>query len=144
MTEMKRLVFTGMGSTEEAEVIDMLQEHQEEEEEEEDIEVGEEESGSEESGSESSSEDSGAEELSKSDSSDSSGSDSSDDSDSSGSGMEEKQQEGKEETALEAHVAVQQKRPKEWECFECGEGFDQESALHLHYMKHASGELPVQ
>lgn len=143
MTEMKRLVFTGMGSTEEAEVIDMLQEHQEEEEEE-DIEVGEEESGSEESGSESSSEDSGAEELSKSDSSDSSGSDSSDDSDSSGSGMEEKQQEGKEETALEAHVAVQQKRPKEWECFECGEGFDQESALHLHYMKHASGELPVQ
>lgn len=146
MTEMKRLVFTGMGSTEEAEVIDMLQEHQEEEEEEEDIEVGEEESGSEESGSESSSEDSGAEGSgsSKSDSSDSSGSDSSDDSDSSGSGMEEKQQEGKEETALEAHVAVQQKRPKEWECFECGEGFDQESALHLHYMKHASGELPVQ
>ncbi|XP_064818027.1 zinc finger protein 37-like [Oncorhynchus masou masou] len=143
VTEMKRLVFTGMGSTE-AEVIDMLQEHQEEqeEEEEEDIKVGEEESGSEES--ESRSEDSGAEDSSKSDSSDSSGSDSSDDSDSSGSGEEEGEQEGKEETALEAHVAVQQKRHKEWECFECGEGFDQESALHLHYMKHASGELPVQ
>ncbi|XP_024241283.1 zinc finger and SCAN domain-containing protein 2 isoform X2 [Oncorhynchus tshawytscha] len=155
VTEMKRLVFTGMGSTDEAEVIDMLQEHQneeeeEEEEEEEDIVTCEEESVSEESGSESSSEDSGAEEsssgsgLSKSDSSDSSGSDSSDDSDSSGSGVEEEEQEGKEETVLEAHVAVQQKRPKEWECFECGEGFDQESALHLHYMKHASGELPVQ
>ncbi|XP_064815439.1 zinc finger protein 814-like [Oncorhynchus masou masou] len=148
VTEMKRLVFTGMGSTDEAEVIDMLQEHQEEEEEE-DNDLGEEDSGSEESGSESSSEDSGAEEpssgsgLSKSDSSYSSGSDSSDDSNSSGSGVEEEEHEGKEETVLEAHVAVQQKRPKEWECFECGEGFDQESALHLHYMKHASGELPV-
>ncbi|KAM4601194.1 uncharacterized protein ACJ7VT_020994 isoform 2-T2 [Polymixia lowei] len=31
----------------------------------------------------------------------------------------------------------------EWECFECDLGFDEEAELHLHYMKHASGELPI-
>ncbi|XP_040900954.1 zinc finger protein 585A isoform X2 [Toxotes jaculatrix] len=30
----------------------------------------------------------------------------------------------------------------EWECFECDMGFDDVAELHLHYMKHASGELP--
>lgn len=29
----------------------------------------------------------------------------------------------------------------EWRCFECGNFFFQEPELHLHYMKHASGEL---
>ncbi|XP_062394862.1 zinc finger protein 271-like isoform X3 [Sardina pilchardus] len=29
----------------------------------------------------------------------------------------------------------------EWRCFECGTSFFQEAELHLHYMRHASGEL---
>uniref|UniRef100_A0A3B5BKP6 C2H2-type domain-containing protein n=1 Tax=Stegastes partitus TaxID=144197 RepID=A0A3B5BKP6_9TELE len=31
----------------------------------------------------------------------------------------------------------------EWECIECDMGFDQVEKLHLHYMKHATGELPI-
>lgn len=30
----------------------------------------------------------------------------------------------------------------EWECFECDMGFDDVAKLHLHYIKHATGELP--
>ncbi|XP_071326756.1 zinc finger protein 660 isoform X3 [Trachinotus anak] len=30
----------------------------------------------------------------------------------------------------------------EWECFECDMGFDDVASLHLHYIKHATGELP--
>ncbi|XP_022616312.1 zinc finger protein 660-like isoform X1 [Seriola dumerili] len=30
----------------------------------------------------------------------------------------------------------------EWECFECDMGFDDVAHLHLHYIKHATGELP--
>nr|XP_020464127.1 zinc finger protein 235-like isoform X2 [Monopterus albus] len=30
----------------------------------------------------------------------------------------------------------------EWECFECDMGFDDVAMLHLHYIKHATGELP--
>lgn len=30
----------------------------------------------------------------------------------------------------------------EWECFECDMGFDDVAELHLHYIKHATGELP--
>ncbi|XP_077432540.1 uncharacterized protein LOC144058140 isoform X2 [Vanacampus margaritifer] len=30
----------------------------------------------------------------------------------------------------------------EFECFECGQGYDDMSALHLHYIKHAVGEVP--
>lgn len=31
----------------------------------------------------------------------------------------------------------------EWECFECDMGFDDVAELHLHYIKHATGELPL-
>lgn len=31
----------------------------------------------------------------------------------------------------------------EWECFECDMGFDEVAKLHLHYIKHATGELPI-
>ncbi|KAF7650643.1 hypothetical protein LDENG_00122810 [Lucifuga dentata] len=31
----------------------------------------------------------------------------------------------------------------EWECVECDMGFDEEAKLHLHYVKHATGELPM-
>ncbi|XP_076016931.1 uncharacterized protein LOC143008866 isoform X2 [Genypterus blacodes] len=31
----------------------------------------------------------------------------------------------------------------EWECVECDMGFDEEAKLHLHYIRHASGELPM-
>lgn len=30
----------------------------------------------------------------------------------------------------------------EWECFECDMGFDDVAKLHMHYIKHATGELP--
>lgn len=30
----------------------------------------------------------------------------------------------------------------EWECIECDMGFDDVASLHLHYIKHATGELP--
>ncbi|XP_054638966.1 zinc finger protein Xfin isoform X2 [Dunckerocampus dactyliophorus] len=30
----------------------------------------------------------------------------------------------------------------EWECFECDMGFDDVSQLHVHYIKHATGEVP--
>lgn len=32
----------------------------------------------------------------------------------------------------------------EWECFDCDMGFDDLAMLHLHYIKHARGELPFQ
>ncbi|XP_010752780.2 zinc finger protein 189 isoform X3 [Larimichthys crocea] len=31
----------------------------------------------------------------------------------------------------------------EWECCECDMGFDEVAKLHLHYIKHATGELPI-
>ncbi|KAF3839937.1 hypothetical protein F7725_018654 [Dissostichus mawsoni] len=31
----------------------------------------------------------------------------------------------------------------EWECVECDMGFDEVAKLHLHYVKHATGELPI-
>ncbi|XP_058502989.1 zinc finger protein 99 isoform X2 [Solea solea] len=31
----------------------------------------------------------------------------------------------------------------EWECFECDMGFDDVEKLHLHYIQHATGELPI-
>lgn len=31
----------------------------------------------------------------------------------------------------------------EWECCECDMGFDEVEKLHLHYIKHATGELPI-
>lgn len=31
----------------------------------------------------------------------------------------------------------------EWECIECDMGFDDVAELHLHYIKHATGELPL-
>ncbi|XP_051813383.1 zinc finger protein 420 isoform X2 [Acanthochromis polyacanthus] len=31
----------------------------------------------------------------------------------------------------------------EWECIECDTGFDEVEKLHLHYMKHATGEVPI-
>ncbi|XP_042345708.1 zinc finger protein 780B isoform X2 [Plectropomus leopardus] len=31
----------------------------------------------------------------------------------------------------------------EWECIECDMGFDEVEQLHLHYIKHATGELPI-
>ncbi|XP_061572514.1 zinc finger protein 429 isoform X3 [Cololabis saira] len=31
----------------------------------------------------------------------------------------------------------------EWECTECDMGFDEMSKLHLHYIKHATGEVPI-
>lgn len=31
----------------------------------------------------------------------------------------------------------------EWECCECDVGFDEVAKLHLHYIKHATGELPI-
>ncbi|XP_034729394.1 zinc finger protein 814-like [Etheostoma cragini] len=31
----------------------------------------------------------------------------------------------------------------EWECIECNMGFDEVAKLHLHYIKHATGELPI-
>uniref|UniRef100_A0AAQ5ZCS8 C2H2-type domain-containing protein n=1 Tax=Amphiprion ocellaris TaxID=80972 RepID=A0AAQ5ZCS8_AMPOC len=31
----------------------------------------------------------------------------------------------------------------EWECIECDMGFDEVEKLHLHYMKHATGEVPI-
>uniref|UniRef100_A0A3Q2NZV0 Uncharacterized zinc finger protein 814 n=1 Tax=Fundulus heteroclitus TaxID=8078 RepID=A0A3Q2NZV0_FUNHE len=31
----------------------------------------------------------------------------------------------------------------EWECIECDMGFDEVAKLHLHYVKHATGELPI-
>ncbi|XP_068614637.1 zinc finger protein 709-like [Brachionichthys hirsutus] len=31
----------------------------------------------------------------------------------------------------------------DWECWECDMGFDQVEELHLHYVKHATGELPI-
>lgn len=31
----------------------------------------------------------------------------------------------------------------EWECVECDMGFDEMAELHLHYIKHATGELPM-
>ncbi|XP_076593666.1 uncharacterized protein LOC143324808 [Chaetodon auriga] len=31
----------------------------------------------------------------------------------------------------------------EWECCECDMGFDEMEKLHLHYIKHATGELPI-
>lgn len=31
----------------------------------------------------------------------------------------------------------------EWECCECDMGFDEVGKLHLHYIKHATGELPI-
>ncbi|XP_044214597.1 zinc finger protein 780B isoform X2 [Thunnus albacares] len=31
----------------------------------------------------------------------------------------------------------------EWECIECDMGFDDVAKLHLHYIKHATGELPI-
>lgn len=31
----------------------------------------------------------------------------------------------------------------EWECCECDMGFDEVAMLHLHYIKHATGELPI-
>ncbi|XP_039661950.1 zinc finger protein 135-like [Perca fluviatilis] len=31
----------------------------------------------------------------------------------------------------------------EWECIECDMGFDEVAKLHLHYIKHATGELPI-
>lgn len=31
----------------------------------------------------------------------------------------------------------------EWECWECDTGFDEVEELHLHYIKHATGELPI-
>ncbi|XP_054478232.1 zinc finger protein 234 isoform X2 [Anoplopoma fimbria] len=31
----------------------------------------------------------------------------------------------------------------EWECVECDMGFDEVAKLHLHYIKHATGELPI-
>lgn len=31
----------------------------------------------------------------------------------------------------------------EWECCECDMGFDDVTKLHLHYIKHATGELPI-
>ncbi|KAM9852142.1 uncharacterized protein ACBR49_005258 [Aulostomus maculatus] len=31
----------------------------------------------------------------------------------------------------------------EWECFECDMGFDDVAKLHSHYIKHATGELPL-
>uniref|UniRef100_A0A1A7YNN9 C2H2-type domain-containing protein n=1 Tax=Iconisemion striatum TaxID=60296 RepID=A0A1A7YNN9_9TELE len=32
---------------------------------------------------------------------------------------------------------------REWECIECDMGFDKISELHLHYIKHATGEVPL-
>ncbi|XP_055359390.1 zinc finger protein 778 isoform X3 [Betta splendens] len=32
----------------------------------------------------------------------------------------------------------------EWECVDCGMGFDDVAMLHLHYIKHAQGELPIE
>uniref|UniRef100_A0A3Q3B4A2 Zinc finger protein 91-like n=1 Tax=Kryptolebias marmoratus TaxID=37003 RepID=A0A3Q3B4A2_KRYMA len=31
----------------------------------------------------------------------------------------------------------------EWECIECDMGFDEMAKLHLHYIKHATGEVPI-
>ncbi|XP_028280498.1 zinc finger protein 569 isoform X3 [Parambassis ranga] len=31
----------------------------------------------------------------------------------------------------------------EWECVECDMGFDEMENLHMHYIKHATGELPI-
>lgn len=31
----------------------------------------------------------------------------------------------------------------EWECCECDMGFDEMAKLHLHYIKHATGEIPI-
>lgn len=31
----------------------------------------------------------------------------------------------------------------EWECIECDMGFDEMEKLHLHYIKHATGEVPI-
>lgn len=36
---------------------------------------------------------------------------------------------------------TRQQQQGQWKCFECGTSFFQEPELHLHYMKHASGEL---
>lgn len=38
-------------------------------------------------------------------------------------------------------LPTRQQQQGEWRCFECGTSFFQEPELHLHYMKHASGEL---
>ncbi|XP_068425773.1 zinc finger protein 883-like isoform X5 [Clinocottus analis] len=36
-----------------------------------------------------------------------------------------------------------QREHKNWECVECDMGFDEVAKLHLHYIKHATGELPM-
>ncbi|XP_034409251.1 zinc finger protein 184 isoform X3 [Cyclopterus lumpus] len=46
-------------------------------------------------------------------------------------------------TAQEANVRSEHK-VWEWECVECDMGFDDMAELHLHYIKHATGEIPMQ
>ncbi|XP_035277644.1 zinc finger protein 184 isoform X2 [Anguilla anguilla] len=54
---------------------------------------------------------------------------------------EESEAEFEEEEVEEAEAEVVEKEEGALKCFECGSWFSQESELHLHYMKHASGQL---
>uniref|UniRef100_A0A1A8NQI2 C2H2-type domain-containing protein n=1 Tax=Nothobranchius rachovii TaxID=451742 RepID=A0A1A8NQI2_9TELE len=38
--------------------------------------------------------------------------------------------------------ALREHKYREWECIECDMGFDEITELHLHYIKHATGEVP--
>ncbi|XP_012673351.2 zinc finger protein 43 isoform X2 [Clupea harengus] len=55
----------------------------------------------------------------------------------------EEEEEEEEEVEFEGLVSqgTPQQQEGEWRCFECGSSFFQEPELHLHYMKHASGDL---
>lgn len=51
-------------------------------------------------------------------------------------------QELKESRLQEKHMHREHKY-WEWECCECDMGFDEVAKLHMHYIKHATGELPI-
>lgn len=51
-------------------------------------------------------------------------------------------QEPEETEAGRAHVHREHKY-WEWDCCVCDMGFDEVEKLHLHYVKHATGELPI-
>ncbi|KAG7242197.1 hypothetical protein INR49_024243 [Caranx melampygus] len=47
-----------------------------------------------------------------------------------------------DESGLQQTNMCREHKYWEWECFECDMGFDDVANLHLHYIKHATGELP--
>ncbi|XP_070692008.1 zinc finger protein 569 isoform X3 [Pempheris klunzingeri] len=48
-----------------------------------------------------------------------------------------------DESELQENDTYTEHKYWEWECCECDMGFDEVAKLHLHYIKHATGELPI-